>query len=68
MLRYRGRSLHWRRARFASCLAAVGERPTMGAISPMGRWEQVVQHERDPLDGTQRFEYHEQRETDRAGQ
>jgi hypothetical protein len=27
-----------------------------------------VQHEREPLGGSQRFKYHEQRETDRAGQ
>jgi len=30
--------------------------------------EHVVQHDREPLDGSQRFEYHEQRETDRVGQ
>jgi hypothetical protein len=33
-----------------------------------GQVEHIVQHERDPLGGTQRFEYHEQRETDRVGE
>jgi uncharacterized RmlC-like cupin family protein len=30
--------------------------------------EHVVQHEREPLGGSQGFEYHEQRESDRVGQ
>ena len=33
-----------------------------------GHGEDVVEHEREPLGGAQRFEHHEQRETDRVGQ
>jgi len=33
-----------------------------------GDGEHIVQHERDPLGGSQRLEHHEQGETDRGGQ
>jgi hypothetical protein len=33
-----------------------------------GHREQVVQHEREPLGGSERLQHHEQRETDRVGQ
>ena len=63
-----GRSLHP-----AAC--AAGELPCRGRGAPHdgrdlveGHGEHVVQHEREPLGGSQRFEHHEQRETDRVGQ
>jgi hypothetical protein len=54
-----------RRARLASGLVAAGER-SRDLIE--GHGEHVMQHECDPLGGSQRFEYHEKRETDRVGQ
>ena len=63
-----GRSLHP-----AAC--AAGELPCRGRRAPHdgsdlieGHGEHIVQHEREPLGGSQRFEHHEQRETDRVGQ
>src|SRR5829696_470094 len=61
-----GRSLH-----AAAC--AARELPCCGRRAPhdesdllKGHSEHVVQHERKPLGGSERFEYHEQRETDRV--
>ncbi len=50
-----------RRARLASCRAAVGERPTMGAISSNGRSNMSCSTKRDPLGRRQRLEHDEQR-------
>ena len=57
-----------RRARLASCRAAAGERPAIGAISSKAHVEHVVQHEREPLRRRKCLEHHKQRETDRVGQ
>jgi hypothetical protein len=54
---------------------AAGEllRGGFGAVesgTDVGEWhaEHVVQHEREPLGGSQRVEHHEQREPDRVGE
>ena len=65
---HRGRSLH-------SAAGAARELPCRGRGASHDRSdlverqvEQVVQHERDPLGGSQRFEHNEQRQSDRVGQ
>jgi hypothetical protein len=64
----RGRCL--RSAARAACEPACRSRGTAhdGGDLVERRVEHVRQHERDPLGGSQRFEDHEQRETDRVGQ
>src|SRR2546427_482911 len=51
-----------------SAARAARGAPHDGSDLVEGQVEHVVQHERDPLGGSQRLEYHEQRETDRLGQ
>ena len=46
----------------------VGRAPHDGGDLVEGHGEHVVQHEREPLGGSQGLEHHEQRETDRVGQ
>jgi len=61
----------------ASCTGGVrGSRAASPRLGSVPRWERsrrghgehVVQHEREPLGGSQRSEYREQRETDRVAQ
>src|SRR5690348_6012084 len=51
-----------RRARLASCLAALGARWTIVAIASKDR-KYILQNKGKPLVGSQPFEYHEQRDT-----
>lgn len=56
-----------RRARLASCRAAAGERSANPGDLLEVDGEQVVQHERQPLRGTEGVEHHEQRDSHGVG-
>ena len=57
-----------RRARLASCRAAAGERPTIGAISSKGRSNMSCSTNAEPLGRGHGVEHDEEGETDRVGQ
>ena len=57
-----------RRARLASWRAAVGERPTIGAISSNGMANMSCSTKASRSAGRQRLEHHEQRQPDRVGE
>jgi hypothetical protein len=56
------------RARLASCLAAVADRPTMGAISSNDTANIVVEDESKTFGGIESFKYHEQSKPNRVSQ